>query len=188
MNKIVILFACFILASCIQDDKYTHKIVYRDVIYVGDQMCREVVNVDDGNAFFSNEDYKKTAPYVAGIFHNCIAGRMAADIERIPESGLDNGWRVAFIAIGENDQFSDADGGNVDSFKEKYQAIIDNSIAEKIVCVLPSKSNNHYRYAIMSMCANVADPYDYGVVFKSGIKGLGVDDQRGMLRLIFDNI
>lgn len=186
--QFMVVLCCFMLASCIGNDVYTQKIVHPNALYIGDQMCSEAIKTDDGNALWGNEDYKKTAPYTVGMAHNCKKNRNIDDVAII-SAIKSKQWEVVFIALGENDQAGDKDSLLTNSFIEKYQNILDETNADRIVCVLPSKTNvQKYRYAIISLCPNVADPYDYGVTFPYGIRGLGIADQRKMATLIYKNM
>ena len=75
------ILSTLLLTGCIAEDNYNYEVKYPDIMYVGDSLCYSVRDSDEGDKYFANEDYQKTAQALLGIKSNCIPGRSVLDID-----------------------------------------------------------------------------------------------------------
>lgn len=123
------------------------EIEHPGVIYIGDSLCEGVY--DSGGL---------TAQQQAGIHRDCLGGRKIVEYGLLP-----SGFEIYFLALGTNDVGETP----IQDYGDSLQSKLDSGDGP-IWCVLPMDLPHRfdaipYREKMLSMCANVIDPIEWGV-------------------------
>lgn len=162
MNRLLVLI--LLLSGCVDtlapiDKSYVFE--NNQIMYIGDSNCAA-----------ENWEFEM-AWHIAGIDNDCIPGRRLMEIDTLPDSS------IVFLALGTND--AKHTNTTQTDYGQRLTQLIDSTDAV-VYCVLPTLNESFNGYSVdliqsemLSRCANVINPDDYGIMVNYG-DGIHWDD------------